>query len=145
MKNSDSFLDGGMMDHLVYSIAIDFSVTGQILNPFDKQLANLDGSGVVSWEHQGASVTVMSTIMPLARTEDLKSPLRFRNVSYKGLGETTFRIGLRNTKTNLMIRLERDMVLPKNGDPHFKATHINIHQPGSFNHHIILNPLKWLK
>jgi len=40
-----------------------------------------------------------------------------------------------------MIRLERDMMKAKTGPP-FKATHINIHLPGSFNYHFKLNPLK---
>ncbi len=43
-----------------------------------------------------------------------------------------------------MIRLERDMVKAKAGPP-FKAIHINIHQPGIYNHHILLNPFKWFR
>ncbi|WP_348701159.1 RHS repeat domain-containing protein [Leeuwenhoekiella blandensis] len=135
-----------------YNIVNSFSIVGQSLNPFDNQVTSLVGEGLNGTDRSMYGAEVSATLVPIGWAGKgfkslslLKSPWVFRNVGLKsGLGQTTFRIGIRDTFDNFMIRLERDMVKGKSGPP-FKATHINIHLPGEYNYHILLNPLKWFK
>lgn len=153
---------GNFAQSFTYGVANSFYTTGQFFlgrqvpKPFatnyDNAYVNLNGSltssdeAVLNWTNvasyglTGGGISSYSS----SSLQILKSPIVFRDVSLTGLGQTTFRIGLRDKPTNTMIRLERDMMKAMSG-PHYKATHINIHKPGSYNYHIKLNPLKWFK
>jgi RHS repeat-associated protein len=63
-SDSDNFLA-----NFSYSLSNDIYVTAQTLNPFDGQLTNIDGSGIVrgSSQHLDNGVNTLTTITPFVR------------------------------------------------------------------------------
>ena len=69
-------------DGILYDFSNDFYVTGQTLNPFDSQLTNINGSGIVkgSNDHLDNGANVFMTIFPYGRGAAVSGN------SMKGLG-----------------------------------------------------------